>query len=361
MSIALTGCTRYVNHGNVGGGGDFFNLGGQQKEWEKPGNEHLKLKADKNKVVSYRVIKERHKLNLFGSVVSSSSSSTVDVLTDSNSTTTDVVYYAYVSSTTINGEKYNGLTEDLSMRQKNVQFFKGDKNTIAKVYQGDIFGGENNYFLIEAATTTLDSFTPQMAVSNNFIFGLFGESAEAAVSTTSPSGDAMFENSGVNTNYGGATNIAMGWNGGTANYRSAISFVMPNITGTVSDIKLFLKEQTNFGGSGTFEAHVASSSFDENTVTWANQPTFNPTIISSFSTHIVGVQYFGLYGASSTNPITVPANGASSYFLLKNSIESGSLSQENFASKENATVSDRPYFEITYTPSASRKRFIITN
>jgi len=45
--------------------------------------------------------------------------------------------------------------------------------------------------------------------------------------------------------------------------------------------------------------------------------------------------------------------GAAVSLLVKVGTEAGAGTGGYFASKENATVADRPYLEITYTPSAS--------
>lgn len=178
-----------------------------------------------------------------------------------------------------------------------------------------------------------------------------------AIQNVNALGDAYTDSSTPTTNNNGA-GLVTGWNATPATFRSFISFTMPTINGTITNIRLKLYRTTALGSGSAESLYQASASFDETTITWNNQPTTSGSVIYTLTNDAGTGAYksWDIYGGSALNPLTMTA-GNTYYFLLKFDAENN---PENiYADKENADSNKRPYLEITYTPPFSAQVIII--
>jgi len=80
----------------------------------------------------------------------------------------DIVQYLYASGVEVLQTTYQGISEDLSKRTKNAQFFdKGNGEMIGRFYSGEPFYKEGDkWFQTETATTTIKAFEEQMKLTS---------------------------------------------------------------------------------------------------------------------------------------------------------------------------------------------------
>lgn len=178
----------------------------------------------------------------------------------------------------------------------------------------------------------------------------------AVDTSTTISADCSFFNDG---NDNGTTLYVQGQAGN--DYRGLTRFTMPNLSGTVTDVKLYYYNYTD-RGAGTIECHQATgtggTSWVESQAKWTQYSTgnnwtssggdFSATVIHSLATSSVGWYAFILMGTGSTNPLTLTWNDTVN-LLFKMSSEGGSL--HGVAFRSNSAASELPYVEVTYTSS----------
>ena len=145
--------------------------------------------------------------------------------------------------------------------------------------------------------------------------------------------------------------------------RVCIKFTMPSLSGTVSDVTLYLYGYFLTEGNHTINAHAitqlnwaenASWNTYDGTNAWSSVGgDYNATIIDSDYIDTVGAWYnWVLMGTGSTNPLTLDWEDRVD-ILLKNAGET--TGHSIYRSKEyTADTSERPYLEIIYTPPTSR-------
>jgi len=97
---------------------------------------------------------------------------------DENETFTDkgkIIKYTYISDDEVKNDKYKGLTEDVSKRTHNAQFFdKGNGETVGKFYTKSVFYEDKEkgkWFKIKTATSSIEVFEEQIVE----MFGASGD------------------------------------------------------------------------------------------------------------------------------------------------------------------------------------------
>lgn len=158
------------------------------------------------------------------------------------------------------------------------------------------------------------------------------------------------------------TSVGMWANSGSGNnYRSLIHFTLPSGSGTISDIKLFLYKGANLGTTlVSMEVHELSrTDWTETGATWNNYKAgsawttaggdFSATVVDSFvkSNSVNLWREWGLYGATSTNPMSITWGSEVHLVVTPSALSSSPDQGENYNTKEAA--SNKPYIEITYT------------
>jgi len=151
--------------------------------------EPLKLKADKEKILSSQVIENT-------GIENSEEAENQD--------TDDIVKYYYVSDTEVPTAIYQGIEEDISKRTNNAQFFKqgeteDEEKWVAMFYSGAPFYQDgDNWMHVESATTTKQAFFQQTRLSlGEKIKNLFRKEALAHDYHAS-SGDGYVKHSNAN-------------------------------------------------------------------------------------------------------------------------------------------------------------------
>lgn len=89
--------------------------------------------------------------------------------------------------------------------------------------------------------------------------------------------DAFVESgSSINSNFGTNVSLVAGDNGGADN-RIYIQFDLSGIIGTITSAQLQLYCSGTSGGGHNIDLHQVTSPWTENGITWATQPSYNPT------------------------------------------------------------------------------------
>lgn len=156
--------------------------------------------------------------------------------------------------------------------------------------------------------------------------------------------------------------------------RSLISFTTPNLSGTITDVKLYLYANYVGGGSNTGYNHdlhqVTQTAWVQSEVTWNSYSSgnswstaggdFSATVIDSIAepTTVNTWYSWSIMGTGSDNPVTIDWN-TTYHFILKSANESGGWG-DNYARVYNSksSASNKPYLEITY--SSGRRVFVVS-
>jgi hypothetical protein len=184
-----------------------------------------------------------------------------------------------------------------------------------------------------------------------FLFFFLFSNVLADSTTTIAISDTELRQSSATTNYGSATTLLVG-DSANGNQRSILTFTLPNISGTITNIKLHVVFSSTLTKS--MNAHLLTrNNWVENQATWNIYSTGNNWTSS-------GGDYSTLIGNTSSisNTDTIFDFGTSTNssfndrldILLKLNTESSSGWSLPFNSVENST--GKPYLEITYTPSS---------
>lgn len=151
------------------------------------------------------------------------------------------------------------------------------------------------------------------------------------------------------TNYGSQPSLSIGrWNSSEIN-RVLIKFDFSTIPQgsfiEVANLTLQVtSEQINSTSQYSYSIYPISETWEEGTVTWANQPIYNASIfsslpVSSLKSYTVDIkQIASLWVSGTTN------NG----IMIKDPSEVNDQILAQFASSDNSTVSYRPKLEVTY-------------
>lgn len=193
-------------------------------------------------------------------------------------------------------------------------------------------------------------------------FDFFPETYADTASTSVNTGDNYLKASQATSNFGSATNLDLQNN---ANMHIILSFAVPTTTGTITSARVVL---TNVGNFGLWVAEKATihtqtrTDWSESQSTWniyktANNWTtaggdYDATIIDEVTpvdTNFAQTSW-DVMGAGADHPLTILQNTTYN-FLIKVKNEASAQNFIRFASKENATASYRPFFEITYVVS----------
>lgn len=136
-----------------------YNFSGANREWEKAGNEHLKLKAPKEKILSSHVVKKYKKIQKLGFVETTldphTASYTDYILEEQPETPDSIVEYTYISDIIATATPYFAEGENFS-RAEYI-----DNKTIAFYAKEHWARDIPNIVNILDATTTLEAFTDQ--------------------------------------------------------------------------------------------------------------------------------------------------------------------------------------------------------
>lgn len=161
----------------------------------------------------------------------------------------------------------------------------------------------------------------------------------------------------TNTNYGSQTYFNVGQYGGVQKLRTFIKFTLSSGSGTISDVKLNVKETQGRSGIVMNAHQLSRTNWTENGATWnkydgTNNWTtaggdYSATIIDQITNTASNFNTFVLMGTGADNPLTLTW-GDTVHLLIKGNDEV-SGNNTNFYSKEYSTTGDRPYIEITYS------------
>ncbi|MCA9383194.1 DNRLRE domain-containing protein [Candidatus Dojkabacteria bacterium] len=182
-----------------------------------------------------------------------------------------------------------------------------------------------------------------------------GNGTCTAILKPGPEGlDAQIDQSFPTTNYGTKSTTYLGTRSPSAYpggpYRGLLKFDLSSINGNVldADLSIWEYQYDNYDNYGYF--YRVTSDWDENTVTWNTQPSYNGTLITSF--------LFTTYRnyTKTTKDITpivtdwVDGTYPNYGFYIRGSNE-GAWTRVWFPSSDNATAAYRPELVITYEPS----------
>ena len=227
------------------------------------------------------------------------------------------------------------LTEDVSKRQNNI-----------KVYPT---GNKDQY----VAITSVDDVT-------------LGEAQGLTSSSTAYiTKDCMIESgTGASSNQNGYNSGALLTQGAGGSHdieRILINPTLPSLTGTISDVKLYLWLYNENSSGAAVSVHTLNqTAWTETGVTWntydgTNAWTvaggdYNATMIYKLATTSSNVlQNFPVMGASALNPLTLTW-GQTFHLLLKMTDET---INEFMAFRGREYSSVKPYLEITYTAAVA--------
>ena len=164
-------------------------------------------------------------------------------------------------------------------------------------------------------------------------------------------GDAFVVDIAPNTNYGGnALLYCYSQDGTGGNYQSYLNFTLPSGVGAISAIALFLYCQgVDYTQDFTLELHQVTSFWSEMVVTYNLRPCYSGTILSSRTLSSLSGGNWYSFDISSYPGITW--GSTVSLVLLPNPYNRtrGSGNGSYFPSRDG--VSNKPYVQITYTPS----------
>jgi alpha-tubulin suppressor-like RCC1 family protein/fibronectin type 3 domain-containing protein len=203
---------------------------------------------------------------------------------------------------------------------------------------------------------TSSELTPAGGDENDIFSVTVGQQSSGWASTDlviQPSAaDSYLNQQSTSTNYGTATSVSVMSRTGMAR-RVPVQFDLSGIpaNSTINSATLELYA-TTVSGSQTLNVHRISGSWLENTVTWANQPSYDSTADSS----IAGGTAAGwkIWDVTSLVQEWIDGTSANYGFLVKCSTETGPTSiSYTFASKENATTANRPILRINYASPVS--------
>jgi hypothetical protein len=150
----------------------------------------------------------------------------------------------------------------------------------------------------------------------------------------------------VNTNYGSSSELIFGslsWF-----YRTYIQFDLSSIpaNAVIQSANLDVVVTSVYDASlHTFNIHRVTANWDENTITWNFQPTFNPTVETS-----VNIGGTGNYSINITSLVNNWVNNTYPNYglMIKHPTESPVYTLKRIGSSDNGAASNRPKLSITY-------------
>lgn len=166
--------------------------------------------------------------------------------------------------------------------------------------------------------------------------------ASATATTTPTVGDTYIRQQNPTTNYdGGANSIYVG-------YRSCCEdnmlqkFVLPSLTGTITDVKLFVKTHSSSGTAVPADIY-GTASFNEGTVTWNTVGTLGSLLGTINLSATTDAWSAGSIGSSYSWGDTI-------YLRIKASAGTPNSDWWETGQKDGSFPSYSAYLEITYTP-----------
>ncbi len=165
-------------------------------------------------------------------------------------------------------------------------------------------------------------------------------------------GDTYIKQDGASNNFGGSDPINIYSQTTNKNRRILIKFDLSPIPvgSTVSTATLKLKMTNAPGTTRQYDVYRVTNSWDENTVTWTNQPTIAASLTSSVSSGTTNNVVLSWNVTSDVNAFL--SGTANNGWLIRDNAEdstSANTNQAGFASKENGTNSNRPQLSIDFS------------
>lgn len=247
-------------------------------------------------------------------------------------------------------ETYNGMTEIREKRTADKQYFdKGNGQIVLRQYLDDQFTGDNYDYEITGEVIDKKNFEPSAV--------LLGDASTSTIDldVMAYEGVADYREPRVKVGFNTA------WK-----HRSWANLTMPSESGTIDNVILFLKTE-GVAGSVTMNMYQnLRTGIVEAEADWAGYTTgdtwssgggsgvgtdYDNTLIDATSSVAAGnwlaIELVG-GGANSDYPSLDFGDTAYLYFYAAS--ESGNNYWGAY-SREDATASNRPYFEVTYTPA----------
>lgn len=260
--------------------------------------------------------------------------------------TADEEYYSF--------DEYKNYTELFYNRTPYSQEYYIDETTrLIKYYGRQFFTGQDNLqkIIVEKDTTLLLNYNIWDRIKSIYKT----ETARAESTTTTTSIDASMISTSPDTNFMGGTSYYLGGTGTTV--RNLITWTIPTIDGTITDVKLYFYN-TAGSGTDTYNVHeLSQESWLEDEVTWNSYQTgenwttaggdYEATVIDSTSCNGASAQWYNwtLQGEDATNPLDLESD-ETIYLLLKSATEPGNA---YLTLNTNDAESNIPYLEITYS------------
>lgn len=185
-----------------------------------------------------------------------------------------------------------------------------------------------------------------------------------ATTTVQCSADTQLVQGSPTTNIGTNVDFAIREQSNNDNQNVCMRFVLPGLTGTITKINLRMLQSTGLtSADGIYVNELTQTGWTELGATWnkydgttdwsAAGGDYSGTLVDNANAPGVGNWIsLGLYGADAQNNISTSTFGQTINIIcrapnLNNSVDKGGI----FHSKDAVSEANRPYLEITYTPT----------
>ena len=167
--------------------------------------------------------------------------------------------------------------------------------------------------------------------------------------------DSWLDENNPTTNHGTAALLGIGYRSATSKIsRGIFQFDLTGIPqgSTINSATFSIYATgTDEGESGnrTYEVHYVTQSWDESTVTWSNQPTFDATVEDSVvvTANTTGFKTF----SSMATVVQEWLDGDQTNYGIVVKVNNETLAPSmNYATSDNATAANRPKLVVNYTP-----------
>jgi hypothetical protein len=170
-----------------------------------------------------------------------------------------------------------------------------------------------------------------------------------------PSNDAELVEYSPDWNYGSSIYLAVQSKSG-ADVRAILKFSLPSYIDADSVTNAMLQLYKDFGSTGSGDRYIEirealHDSWDEDTITWNNQPGYRSTVLDVIRIGDSGYKYFGRDVENFINAVknNLAGDGVLSLYVKDSSEDSPTKYTQYFFSSEYSTTYRRPILYIYYT------------
>ncbi len=241
--------------------------------------------------------------------------------------------------------------------KRSIDFVYGDK-TIFKINPPFIYDSNQNFtygsYLITREGNYLRIFLKVPEAWLNDSSRRFPVYIDPAVSIY-PSNDAELKEYDPDWNYGSGIYLAV-QSRSEADVRAILKFSLPTYIDPDSVTNAMLQLYKDFGSTGSEDRYIEirearHDSWDEDTVTWNNQPGYRSTVLDVIRIGSSGYKYFGRDVENFINAVknNLAGDGVLSLYVKDSSEDSPTKYTQYFFSSEYSTTYRRPILYIYYT------------